>query len=73
MNKQNEAFLKELKRKVVKRIDAKFRKGVREHGGYLWEKPAFEYMGDEIIDLFCYYVAQEKQNQLNLKPTKKDE
>ncbi len=54
MSREHEAHLGRVKRRIVERIDAKYRAGQRQHGGRLWEKPVLEELLDEIADLAVY-------------------
>jgi hypothetical protein len=61
MTQEQENHLQSIKDKVCQLIDTKYRKGVAEHGGNLWEKPLdwFEKeIENEIVDLGVYFVTK---------------
>jgi hypothetical protein len=61
MTIEQEAHLKEIQDRIALRINSKYRRGQAEHGGNLWDRPAFPDMADEVTDFNTYFVTLERQ------------
>lgn len=67
MTSEHEEHLQSIKDKVCELIDVKYRIGVAEHGGNLWEKPlAFfeKEIENEMVDLLVYWVSRPQRLKL---------
>jgi hypothetical protein len=60
MTREQEAHLDRIKAAFLEEVDAKYRAGVREHGGNLWDNPP-EWLLDEAmkecIDQYTYLFS----------------
>lgn len=62
MHKKNEEHLMSIIEQAIDRIDRKYRKGDKEHGGQLWEKKDIIEMAiDEAIDQVVYLITLKQQ------------
>jgi hypothetical protein len=62
MKKQNELHLMSIIEQTIDRIDRKYRKGNKQHGGQLWEKKDIIEMAiDEAIDQVVYLLTLKQQ------------
>ena len=62
MTQEQELHLQQIKDFVCEQIDKKYRKGVEEHGGNLWEKTGMvDKAFEEIIDIFTYLFVTKNQ------------
>ena len=61
MQPSQEAHLKRVSERLSHRIDAKYRAGQAEHGGYLWRKKMLPNIMDEVLDLAVYVATLEEQ------------
>ena len=62
---EQEVHLDSIKKTVCDIIDAKYRKGVAEHGGNLWKHNTEWFMTniqDEIVDLVVYFLTLKSKN-----------
>lgn len=60
MNKLCEDHLESIKIHFISLVDAKYRKGQKEHGGHLWNNPAeklLDFAIDEAIDQVVYLLT----------------
>ncbi len=60
MTKQQELHLLSIKRKFDIEVDNKYRKGVKEHGGNLWEMNELDLLDsaiEETIDQYTYLIT----------------
>ena len=70
MDAEHEAHLLRIKKQFLIKVDAKYRKGNDEHGGYLPEKSGLIDMAlDEIIDLYVYMVTLKEQVETGIPAT----
>ena len=58
MTPEQERHLQMIKDEFVKRVDAKYRAGQKEHGGDLWNKDSLAEALPEAIDLFVYIITE---------------
>jgi hypothetical protein len=59
-----ERHLRRVKRRILARLDRKYRAGQREHGGHLWAKRGLiDDALDEVIDLVVYLESLKEQLQ----------
>lgn len=50
---------------TVKALEAKYKRGVQEHGGGLERKPVIDFIGDEVSDMVIYFhVLKEQWNRM---------
>lgn len=64
MSADQEAHLERVKRRVCERIDQKYRRGQKEHGGDLWRKNGIiEMLLDEVADSVVYGETLKEQNE----------
>jgi len=64
MSPDQEAHLRRVKAHILRRIDAKYRAGQREHGGNLWKKPGvLEMLLDELVDACVYAESKLEQDE----------
>ena len=63
MEAEHEAHVSRILSKFNADLRAKYEKGQREHGGYLWTKPGMlDYAIEEAVDLVVYlYTLREQQ------------
>ena len=61
MTPEQEADLKNIQTQITTRLAAKYRRGQKEHGGNLWERPALPDMADEVTDFNTYFITLETQ------------
>lgn len=61
MTPEQEKHLEDIKQEICRRIDAKYRRGQKEHGGNLWERAVFPDMADEVTDFNTYFVTLQTQ------------
>ena len=61
MTPSQEAHLARVKERFSQLMDAKYRAGQGEHGGYLWRKKMLPNVMDEVLDLAVYVVTLEEQ------------
>jgi|TARA_R100001126_G_C4859357_1_gene166447 hypothetical protein len=61
MQPSQEAHLKRVTERLSHLIDAKYRAGQAEHGGYLWRKKMLPNIMDEVLDLAVYVATLEEQ------------
>lgn len=61
MSPSQEAHLLRVKERFSQLMDAKYRAGQAEHGGYLWRKRQMPNIMDEVLDLSVYVVTLEEQ------------
>lgn len=57
MTPEQEQHLEKIKKEFTEKVDAKYRKGVKEHGGNLWEYSIEDLINmalDEAIDQYTY-------------------
>lgn len=60
MNQKQEGHLYQIKKEFEKLVDAKYRKGQKEHGGNLWEilpEELLDFAIDEAIDQIVYLLT----------------
>lgn len=60
MTEEHEEHLKEIKVRMVKLLDHKYRKGQKEHGGNLWSyspDKLLEFAIEEVTDLTVYLLT----------------
>lgn len=55
-----EAHLHRVKERVTQLMDAKYRKGQAEHGGFLWRRRMMPEVMAETLDLACYVMTLEE-------------
>jgi hypothetical protein len=65
MTNEQEIHLEHLKKTFCARLDAKYRAGVREHGGNLWKAPnLIGMLMDELVDGWAYaQTAADNQSE----------
>jgi hypothetical protein len=66
MTPEQEAHLARVKARFLAEVDAKYRAGVREHGGNLWERTKMDLIRElkaEAVDLYVY--AQTLEDDLH--------
>ena len=62
MTPSQEAHLENIKEWFAHEVDEKYRKGVKEHGGNLWEKSGIIDMAlEEVLDMAVYLVTLKAQ------------
>lgn len=62
MKKKNELHLMSIIEQAIDRIDKKYRRGDKQHGGQLWEKKGIIEMAiDEAIDQVVYLITLKQQ------------
>jgi predicted component of type VI protein secretion system len=68
MTKNHEKHLEQIKQAVAVRLDGKYRRGQKEHGGSLWMRPMEDLLEDaidEAIDQLTYLItARARLNDL---------
>jgi hypothetical protein len=60
MTLEQELHLRTIKEQFAADVDAKYRAGVREHGGNLWEMPTVELIDEamkEAVDQYVYLAT----------------
>ena len=62
MQPKHEQHLKFILKDITKRIDTKYRKGQKEHGGDLWTKDCLNEAMDEVVDLLVYLQTELNKN-----------
>lgn len=71
MTKDQEDHLYEIQQSFLEEVDSKYRAGVIEHGGNLWDHDLSFFVGElmkEAIDLYVYgYELRKKIRRLELK------
>ena len=66
MNEPHEKHLAKIKAEFAILVDQKYRKGQKEHGGKLWEKPGLIDMAlEEAIDMVVYLLSLKDQLEGN--------
>jgi hypothetical protein len=62
LTSEQSAHLDAIKDRFIAEVDAKYRKGVQEHGGNLWLKSALlDEALDEVVDLYVYLITLKSQ------------
>jgi hypothetical protein len=61
MTPATEAHLARVKERFSQLMDAKYRSGQSEHGGYLWRKKMLPNIVEETLDLAVYVMTLEEQ------------
>lgn len=71
MTEVHEQHLARLKATIAAELDAKYRKGQAEHGGFLWRKPGMlDQAIDEVLDLAVYlYTLRDQLNASGYRPS----
>lgn len=58
MTPEQEAHLQTIKDLFLEEVDAKYRRGVEEHGGNVWEQEnLLEEASQEAVDLYVYITS----------------
>lgn len=75
MNKKCENHLAKIQESFIKQVEEKYKHGVKQHGGGLWDKEyLIDFAIDEVLDLYTYLFSlkqQIKKSKVKLG-TKKD-
>jgi hypothetical protein len=64
MTNQQETHLQEIKDQFARDVDVKYRGGVREHGGNLWEMTPLQLLDEamqEAVDQYTYLFEARRQ------------
>lgn len=61
MTTSQEAHLARVKERFTQLVDAKYRAGQEENGGYLWRKKMLPNVLEEVVDQVCYVLTLEEQ------------
>jgi hypothetical protein len=56
-----EAHLARIQERFSQLVDAKYRAGQEENGGYLWRKKMLTSVLEEVVDQVCYVLTLEEQ------------
>ena len=56
-----EAHLARIQERFSQLVDAKYRAGQEEHGGYLWRRKMLTNVLEEVVDQVCYVLTLEEQ------------
>ena len=63
MKPKQEAHLNRLRQTILKRVEEKYRRGAKQHGGDLFDVDCLEEVVDELIDGLVYVLTEiEKRN-----------
>lgn len=71
MTADQEQHLQRVKDQFLKAVDAKYRGGVREHGGNLWDKAVLELIDEgmqEAVDQYVYLATARENILCGRKP-----
>ena len=61
MTPSQEAHLARVQERFSQLLDAKYRAGQAENGGYLWRKKMLPNVLEEVVDQVCYVLTLEEQ------------
>jgi hypothetical protein len=71
VNAQNEKFLAHIIRDFATKVDAKYRRGNREHGNNIMAINALEALKEECLDAYVYLCVLERQLKRRAQNKKK--